>query len=320
MTDDDMTDGEAPKRLLVIGAGAVGGAIGGLLHSSGFPVVLVARGPHGAALRRDGLTLRTPARSLRAQLPSVSRISGLRPRPGDLALLATKLQDAEAAMDELLAVAGPTLPIVCAVNGVDGERWAAQRFHSVASMLVWIPALHLVPGEVRIYGAPCPAVLDVGLYPSGDAPWIDDLCDRLRGAGFDALPRRDIWPWKLAKWITNLGSAAQALITDDWLTVALAARAEGEQVLDAAGLEHVSQDELLARTKAVGPAMIDGEHRPGGSTWQSRAQGKPLESLWIEGAMAALGRRVGVETPVLDALTLAAKRPRPLLAADLLRS
>ncbi len=315
-----MADDNAPERLLVIGAGAVGGAVGGLLHSSGLPVVLVARGPHGAAIRRDGLSLRTPAQRLRLPIPSVPRISALAPRPGDVALLATKLQDAEVAMDELVALAGPTLPIVCAVNGVDGERWAAQRFHSVASMLVWIPAVHLIPGEVRIYGAPCPAVLDVGLYPSGDAPWIDALCDHLRRAGFDALPRRDIRPWKLAKWITNLGGAAQALITDDWHSVALAARAEGEQVLGAAGLDHVSQRELLERTKAVGAATIDGEHRPGGSTWQSRARGRPLETPWIEGAMAALGRRVGVATPVLDALSRAAERPRPRRAAELLGS
>lgn len=314
-----MPDNTIPRRLLVIGAGAVGGAIGGLLHRSGFPVVLVARGPHGAALRRDGLSLRTPAERLHLQIPSVAQVSELRPLPGDVALLATKLQDAEAAMDELVAVAGPALPLVCAVNGVDGERWAALRFHSVGSMLVWIPAVHLAPGEVRIYGAPCPAVLDVGHYPSGAAPWIDALCERLRHAGFDALPRDDIWPWKLAKWITNLGGAAQALVTDDWLIVAQAARAEGEQVLDAAGLERVSQDELLRRTEAVGAARIDGEHRPGGSTWQSRARGAPLESPWIEGAMAALGRSVGVETPILDALTLAAQTSRPLRAAQLLR-
>ncbi len=313
-----MTTTTPQSRVLVIGAGAVGGAIGGLLHNAGASVTLIARGAHLEALLREGLSLRTPTQHLVLPIPTVSTIAEAEPRPGDIALLATKLNDAEAAMDELLAVAGRSLPIVCAVNGVDGERWAAERFDNVASMLVWIPAVYLNPGEVRIYGAPSPAVLDVGLYPSGSAPWIDALCEDLRDAGFDALPRADIGPWKRAKWITNLGGAAQALVSDDWLAVARAARAEGERVLDRAGLERVRQSELMERTKAVGQASIDGELRPGGSTWQSRARGKPLESRWIEGAMAALGRSLGIATPVLDALTQAADEARPLRAADVL--
>jgi len=305
-----------PKRVLVIGAGAVGGAIGGLLHASGLPVQLVARGEHGDAIRRSGLSLRLPGRKLSLSIPSVASIDDLSFQSGDIALLSTKLQDAEAALDQLLRIAGPTLPIVCAVNGVDGERFAAARFDRVASMLVWILATYLAPGEVQIYGAPCPAVLDIGLYPAGEAPWIDALCGQLRAAGFDSQPQPEMQRWKLGKWITNLGSAAQALVSDDWRAVAQRAQREGEAVLRAAGLDHVSQQALQERTRRVEAQPIDGRPRPGGSTWQSRARGKPLETPWIEGAMAALGRRVGVPTPILEALTDAARLPRSLTAAE----
>ena len=44
-----------PKRYVIIGAGAIGGSVGGRLHQAGRDVVLVARGPHLDALRRDGL-------------------------------------------------------------------------------------------------------------------------------------------------------------------------------------------------------------------------------------------------------------------------
>ena len=47
-------------RWMVYGAGAVGGVLGGLLHEAGHDVVLVARGPHLDALRRDGLTAGGP--------------------------------------------------------------------------------------------------------------------------------------------------------------------------------------------------------------------------------------------------------------------
>ena len=51
-------------RYIIIGAGAVGGAIGGRLFESGHEVVLVARGAHLEALREGGLRLRTPEGSL----------------------------------------------------------------------------------------------------------------------------------------------------------------------------------------------------------------------------------------------------------------
>ena len=47
-------------RYIIIGAGAVGGTIGGCLFQGGHDVVLVARGAHLDALRSRGLTLATP--------------------------------------------------------------------------------------------------------------------------------------------------------------------------------------------------------------------------------------------------------------------
>ncbi|SFK40290.1 Ketopantoate reductase PanE/ApbA [Streptosporangium canum] len=47
-------------RYIVVGAGAVGGTIGGRLSQGGHDVVLVARGAHYDALSRDGLRLVTP--------------------------------------------------------------------------------------------------------------------------------------------------------------------------------------------------------------------------------------------------------------------
>ena len=48
------------SRYVVVGAGAIGGTIGGRLHQAGADVVLVARGAHGEAIQADGLLLRDP--------------------------------------------------------------------------------------------------------------------------------------------------------------------------------------------------------------------------------------------------------------------
>src|SRR5690606_3220176 len=48
------------RRYVIVGSGAIGGTVGGLLARSGADVVLVARGAHAQALADRGLTLRTP--------------------------------------------------------------------------------------------------------------------------------------------------------------------------------------------------------------------------------------------------------------------
>ncbi len=347
------------NRLVVIGAGAVGGSIGGLLIEAGHPVVFVARGAHGKKIRQDGLLVRMPDRAVQLQPPCVEQIDQIDWQPGDLAMLATKLQDAEAAMDQLVASGGSQIPIVCATNGVHAERWSNARFDTVLSMVVWLPATHLEPGEVRLHSGRVRGVLDTGPLPGDSAvvrgrspdhtndasprnqPSMETfgqssgqvgrsahnrcatslsigLCTWLSAAGFDAQVRDDIQRWKYAKWITNLGSAAQAMVTDDWQAVAAVARSEGEAVLAKSGVPRVTTQELLDRTSHVEALPIDGHQREGGSTWQSHHRGKPMESRWIEGAMADLADEFGIRAPVNRFLSDTARAPRPLLASEVL--
>ena len=294
----------------MLGAGAVGGSIGGLLARNGTAVVLVARGAHGEAIRANGLRLRTPDGDTLVRAPCVARVGEVRWRAGDVALLATKLGDAEALLDELRAAA-PDVPVVCATNGLAAERWASERFAQVVSMVVWLPGLHLEPGEVRLHAGPCRGVLDCGLHPEGVTPLVRELCARLTDAGFDAEPRADCARWKRAKLVTNLGGAAQALLEGDWMQVAALAREEGVAVLRAAGLDHVGAEALLERTKDVRDLEVGGEARPGGSTWQSARRGRPLESPWIEGEIVRLAEAARCGAPVCRALVELALAARP---------
>ena len=314
------------KRLIVIGAGAIGGSIGGLLHESGFPTVLVTRGDHGRAIRENGLDVRMPDRGLNVRPDCFEKIADVSQhsngwQPGDAVMIATKLNDAQSVLDELLDSAGNQIPVIMATNGVHGERWAQTRFENVISMMVWMPATHLQAGEVRIHGSKCRGILDNGPsgYQSTDGMLLgEELSQRLNSVGFDAVPRKDIDRWNHAKWITNLGSAAQAMVTDDWRTVASAARAEGMAVFAKANLDHVTKEELLARCESVDVSQVDGQDRAGGSTWQSRQRGKPLESRWIEGAIADLADEAGIPAPVNRFLSDTSLEPRPLLAKDVL--
>src|SRR6185503_19857599 len=101
-------------RYIVYGAGAVGGVVGMRLAQQGLDVVLIARGHHLAAIRRDGLTLESPERSVTLAIPAVERPSDIALRAtDDIVLLATKTQDGAAALDALRDAGGPDMPVLC---------------------------------------------------------------------------------------------------------------------------------------------------------------------------------------------------------------
>jgi 2-dehydropantoate 2-reductase len=84
-------------RYIIIGAGAVGGTIGGRLFQNGHDVLLVARGAHYEALRDGGLRLITPDGEATLPIPATDR--PVRPRDGDVLVVATTTQDTASALD-----------------------------------------------------------------------------------------------------------------------------------------------------------------------------------------------------------------------------
>ena len=308
----------ALRRVVVVGAGAVGGAIGGLIAEAGVAVALVARGDHGAAIREHGLALRLPERAAKIAMPCVEEIEDFAFEAGDVAVVATKLYDAEDALQRLRAHAPADLVVCLAVNGVAGEQWATDRFTNVLSTMVWLPATFLEPGIVRVHSGRARGVLDTGPLRGAPIGLAKSMCALLRRGGFDATPRSDIMRWKYAKLVANLGGTAQALVVDDAVSVIPALRAEGERVLEAAGVDRISTAELHARVSAVESLPVDGVPRQGGSTWQSQARGRPLETPWLEGEVLRIAQRLGVPAPICERLTAAAAASRTLTAAEAL--
>ncbi|MGF7234533.1 MAG: ketopantoate reductase family protein [Frankia sp.] len=304
-------------RYVVVGAGAVGGTIGGRLAEHGFAVTLVARGAHGRVLTERGLTLGTPDGPRTLNLPVVDGPAALTPEPGDVFVLATKTQDSLSALDTLSALpvggsaapgtpAGDVIPLVCAQNGVENERLALRRFAHVYGMWVMLPGEHLEPGRVSAWGTPYSGLLDLGRIPAG----IDDTARRiasdLTASRLLSRPRAQIMPWKYAKLLRNLGNAVEALCGPDAPADELLARvvAEGTEALRAAGIE-VATDDAWAAACAdhVRTGTIDGRTRDGGSSWQSLTRGLgSIETDYLNGEIVLLGRQHGVPTPVNQVL------------------
>jgi 2-dehydropantoate 2-reductase len=299
-------------RLVVVGAGAIGGTIGGRLAQAGHDVVLVARGAHLAALQDTGLDLRTPMGAAVVRVPAVGSVAEVDWRDGDVVLLAVKGQHTDGLLDELEAVAPPELPIVCAQNGVANERRALRRFAHVHGMCVMLPAVHLDPGVVAAFGEPVSGILDVGRFPAGADAVDTALAEALAGAGFVSAPHEAVMRAKHRKLLMNLANAAVALAGPAALgsEVVRAAVAEGEAVLAAAGIEVATADEDAARrSEGFTVGTVEGVERSLGSTYQSLQRGTgSVEVDTLNGEIVLLGRLHDVATPVNEGLQRLAHR------------
>jgi 2-dehydropantoate 2-reductase len=302
-------------RFILLGAGAIGGVIGARLHQHGHEVVLVARGPHLAAIRRDGLRLESPVRSDVLAIPCAGHPQEIAWRPGDVVILATKTQDSAAALAALEGCAPAGCPIACAQNGVENERLALRRFARVYGVAVMCPAAHLEPGVVQAYADPTPGILDLGRWPGGKDDTASAIAEAFSGSGFVSEPRADIARWKYRKLLMNLANAVQALCASGGGELRRRARTEGEACLRAAGIDFASEaEDRERRGEILRLGTIAGRPRAGGSSWQSlaRASGR-IETDYLNGEIVLLGRLHGVATPVnalLQRLAAEAARER----------
>ncbi len=282
-------------RFVVYGAGAVGGSVAALLHRAGQDVVIIARGQHYQAIKDKGLLFEYQQGSELLPVEAVSRPSELEWRDDDVVLLGMKSQDTEAALRGL----DPRLPVVCLQNGVANERTALRLFACVYAICVMFPSTHLEPGVVQVKSWPVPGILDIGRYPSGVDDRAGEIAAALRAAGCLSEPREDIMRWKYRKLLMNLGNAVHAVCQPaDAPEIARLVRAEGERVLEAAGIGVVSEEQDSERR---GDVLQVGVRSSGGSTWQSLQRGTGIvEADYLNGEIVLLGRLNGIDARYND--------------------
>lgn len=292
-------------RFVVLGAGAIGGVVGGRLVEHGHDVVLVARGDHGAAIAADGLLVRSPDREVRVRPPVVAHVDELGWGDDDVVLLAVKGQDTGTALASLGA-GPPDVPVVCLQNGVDNERQALRRTPRVYAVPVMLPATHLVPGVVDASSAPVTGILDIGRYPTGEDALCHVVSSAFGASGFSSVVNPQVMRFKWSKLLMNLGNALEAACGPVGRDSPLyrAARAEADAVLRATGVDVASDEEDAARRGGlISIRPVAGERRGGGSSWQSLARGTgSIEADLLNGEIVLLGRLHHVPTPVNELL------------------
>jgi 2-dehydropantoate 2-reductase len=301
-------------RIAVIGAGAVGGAIAARLTGSGHTVEVTARGAHLDALRAGGIRLRGQWGDLDAAVTANETLSS---RP-DLAILATKAQDAAAALTANLPMLDG-VPLLIVQNGLEGVAVARKVSpeSEIAGGLAMFAASYLTPGEVTITAAG-------PTFIGGDSDVAHRFVDVLGGA-IDAHYVEDFAGAQWTKLVVNqvnalpavTGLSAQAVLSDRRMRLLVTeAMRETVRVGRASGVNFASLSGLTPlrlRFLAAAPAVIGQvvpllmKRRMGavpnpGSTLQSIKRGQLSEIDYLSGAVVKAARALGLTAPVNERL------------------
>jgi 2-dehydropantoate 2-reductase len=319
---------DGARRYVIVGAGAIGGTVGGVLARAGIPTVLVARGRHAETLASAGLMLRTPDGIFHTAVTAVSEAEQLRLTLDDVLVFTTKTQQLDVALqqwvdqpvhgpDGVVGTAGDLLPALTALNGVVAEEKALRYFRRVFGICVWLPAVHLDAGEVIVRSWPVAGQFHVGRWPaqlrtSADTELLGDLDATWTPVGIRVNVVDDVAPWKYNKLLSNLGNAVGALAAGGTDLGALVAplRVEAERVLDYAGIEFVSFEvSTAARVNGPTPRAVPGaDTGASNSTWQSLSRNTgDVETDFFNGEIVRIAHQHGIDAPINAALARAAR-------------
>ena len=298
-------------RIVVVGAGGVGGYFGARLARGGQDVTFVARGAHLEALRRSGLTIRSAVEGeYTVPVSAVEKVAGL--PTADAVLVCVKSFDTESAVEQVRPVVGPSTAVLSLQNGVDNEDIIDAVLgpgHAVGGVAYVFAAIE-APGVVAHVFA---GRIVFGEMDGRPSPRVEALRGAFAAAGVPAAVSDDI---RRALWEKYLMISAQAGMTavtrcpigvvrstpETWrmyrmIVEELAAlgRASGVALPDDA------VERTLANAQGLAPHLFSSLHH-------DLVHGKRLELEALHGHAVRLGERLGVPTPMVFAV-YAALRP-----------
>jgi 2-dehydropantoate 2-reductase len=295
-------------KILVVGAGAVGGYFGAKLARAGHEVVFTARGKNLQALIERGLAVESfEGDFVQARIRAVESASGQ--GPFSLVLVCVKAYDTARAIETLGSELELEASVVSLQNGVESEP-AIERLLDLPPMIravAYVGAELVAPGVVRHVSG---GTILIGEPDDRRSQRLERIERLLRDASIDVVvpPSIQRAKWQKLAWNAsfNLISALSGATIGGTLAdpaARLLVEAAMREVESVAGAQGITFEPDHVRRMVRHAARNLGFVRP--STLQDREKGKPLEHDALSGAVVRFGRRHGVPTPIhqtLDAL------------------
>jgi 2-dehydropantoate 2-reductase len=193
-------------RILVVGAGAIGGYFGARLAAAGRDVTFLVRERRADQLRREGLVVTSPLGNLNLPRPPLVSAKELKGSYG-LIIVSSKSYDLENSIEDFANGMGPNSRVLPLLNGMRhldilDARFGARR---VLGGLARISSTLDADGRIHQLGTF--NALAFGSRDAGEAP-IDEIADALRVPGFDALLSHNILHEMWEKWVFIAAAAS----------------------------------------------------------------------------------------------------------------
>lgn len=299
----DLPVKEVAVKIAILGAGALGCAIGAALSEGGNEVWLLNRSAaHVDAMVRDGLQVDDASGSRRVKVHATTRAA----EAGvvDLVIVLVKSFDTDAAMRGSLALLGPDTLVLSLQNGLGHEDMLADIVgrERVLAGKTYVGGVMRGPGHIEsgVVGK----ATHIGELDGRISARVNAIAATFNASGLDTSVSANIVGTMWDKLLVNVATGALTGTTgltygqlyDEPLLkkVALAAVAEAMTVADAAGVKLSTTEPERAWTLA-GAGLSSGFKT---SMLQSLEKGSITEIDFINGAVVRWGQRHGVPTPV----------------------
>jgi len=289
-------------RVLIVGAGAVGGYYGGRLMEIGRDVTFLVRERRQAALARTGLVIQSPAAG-DFQAPAKTLLAAQIVEPFDLVVLSCKAYDLGGAMDSAAAAVGPQTMVLPLLNGMRHLDILEGRFGSekILGGLCAIGATLDADGRViHLNGL---HILTFGERAGGESPRIRAVAELMAPANFEKRASDIILQEMWEKWVFLASLAGSTCLMRAAIGDIVAAGgkdfaegllAECQSVGASAG--HGSRPEVLARALA----QLTAEGVPTtASMLRDMEKGGRVEADHVLGDLLARGQAAGLALPLL---------------------
>jgi 2-dehydropantoate 2-reductase len=291
-------------RILVVGAGAVGGYFGGRLSQAGRDVTFLVHAHRAERIRQDGLRILSPHGDavLRPQTIVASEISD----PYDLILLSVKAYALEEAMNDFAGAVGSTTMILPVLNGMRHMDLLVSRFGEDCVIGGVCIVATQVDREGRIVQLADIQQLTYGERNGGISNRMKKVDETMQGAGFEARISEQIVQEMWEKWVqlSSLGAVTCLLRGNIGEIEAVAGGAElSLKILDeccaiSTACGYRPREAFLARIRA---AMTARSSKLTSSMYRDLNQGNRVEVDQILGDLLARGRTHGIEAPLVEA-------------------
>jgi 2-dehydropantoate 2-reductase len=309
-------------RVLVHGAGAVGGYFGALLARGGHEVVVTARGENLAALRARGLTVQLGSETLVVS-PVQAVADPCEAPPPDLVLVCVKSYDTAAAAAALRPIVGPATVILSLQNGIENEDILARGLGLPPLMLALtrIGVALVAPATVAYSGR---GSILFGEPDGRTSERARRVAAALGAAGVPHEIRADILvaAWEKLAW--NAGFNAVTTLTRTTVAEVLAhpeSRALVVSAMEEVDAVATALDVQVrrSRTPAVLAESASGLPDFRTSMLQDLLRGRRLEHDALNGAVVRAAGRAGVAVPVNRTLLALLARLDPAARPELVR-